>query len=223
MPTPASTTNSTASARRHRDLGLGGDALGQPARVGIPAAGVDDGEGAAVPVGVVGDPVAGHPRNVLDDGLATAQDAVDQGGLADVGAPDDGQHGDGGDRRTDRLGVADSGACSVMSSPASRRRRARCRRPEGARAACARSAPWRAASCLQHVGAQRGAGLENVVLGPRPGLGLDAATARRTRCRPEGRPRRAGVAVLAGLAGAEEADRHHRGADDEGEVGRARP
>ena len=57
-------------------------ALGEAAGVGVPAAGVDDGEGAAVPVGVVGDPVAGHAGHVLDDRLAAADDAVDQRRLA---------------------------------------------------------------------------------------------------------------------------------------------
>ena len=88
---------------RHRDLGLGGDPLGQPAGVGVPAAGVDDGEGAAVPDGVVRDPVAGHAGDVLDDGLAAADDAVDQGRLADVGAADDGQHGHRAGRRSVRV------------------------------------------------------------------------------------------------------------------------
>ena len=74
-----------------RDLGLGGDPLGQAAGVGVPAAGVDDGERAARPVGVVGDPVAGHAGHVLDDRLAAADDPVDQRRLADVGAADDGQ------------------------------------------------------------------------------------------------------------------------------------
>ena len=77
-----------------RDLGLGRDPLGQAAGVGVPAAGVDDGEGAAVPVGVVGDPVPGHAGDVLDDRLAAADDPVDQRRLADVGPADDGQHRD---------------------------------------------------------------------------------------------------------------------------------
>ena len=48
--------------QRDRDLGLGGDPLGQTLGVRVPAAGVDDREGAAVPVRVVGDPVPGHAR-----------------------------------------------------------------------------------------------------------------------------------------------------------------
>ncbi len=76
-----------------RDLGLGGDALGQPAGVGVPATGVDDRERAAVPVGVVRHPVAGHAGHVLDDSFPATDDAVDQGRLADVGAPDHSENG----------------------------------------------------------------------------------------------------------------------------------
>ena len=77
-------------------LGLGGDPLGEAAGVGVPAAGVDDGERAAVPVGVVGHPVTGDAGDVLHDGLATTDDPVDQGRLAHVGAADHGQHGGNG-------------------------------------------------------------------------------------------------------------------------------
>ena len=79
---------------RDRDLGLAGDPLGEPAGVRVPAAGVDDGEGPAVPERVVGDPVPGHAGHVLDDGLPASDDPVDQRRLADVGPADDGEHGD---------------------------------------------------------------------------------------------------------------------------------
>ena len=46
-------------------------------------------EPAAGPVGVVGHAVARDPGDVLDDGLAATEDAVDQRRLADVGPPDD--------------------------------------------------------------------------------------------------------------------------------------
>ena len=72
-----------------RALGLRGDHRLQPAGVRLPAAGVDEGEPPSVPECVVGDPVAGHARHVLHDGLAAAQDAVDQRRLADVGPADD--------------------------------------------------------------------------------------------------------------------------------------
>jgi hypothetical protein len=77
-----------------RDLRLRGDALGEAAGVGVPAAGVDDGEGTAVPDRVVRDAVAGHTGHVLDDGFAPADDAVDQSRLADVGTPDHCENGD---------------------------------------------------------------------------------------------------------------------------------
>ena len=66
-----------------------------PLRVRGPAAGVDHHELPAVPVRVVGDPVPGHSGHVLDHGLAAADDPVDQRRLADVGAADDGDDGQG--------------------------------------------------------------------------------------------------------------------------------
>lgn len=72
-----------------RDLGLHGDGGVDAAGVGLPAAGVDDGEGAVDPLRPVRDAVAGHSRGVLDDGLAAPEDAVDQRRLAYVGAADD--------------------------------------------------------------------------------------------------------------------------------------
>ena len=95
-----------------RDLGLGADPLGEAPGVGVPAAGVDDGERAAVPDRVVGDPVAGHAGHVLDDRLAAADDPVDQGGLADVGPADDGQHRSATPVRRSGDSFSDSG--SVM-------------------------------------------------------------------------------------------------------------
>ena len=73
-------------------FGLLGDLGGHADRIRRPAAGVDHHEVAAVPFGVVGDPVTGHAGEVLDDGLAASDDAVDQHRLANVGTPDDGQH-----------------------------------------------------------------------------------------------------------------------------------
>ena len=61
-PTVASTTKSTTSAVCDGDLGLGGDGRGPVLGVGLPAAGVDDGEPPAGPLRVVGHPVAGHAR-----------------------------------------------------------------------------------------------------------------------------------------------------------------
>ena len=78
-----------------RDLGLSRDALGETAGVGIPAAGVDDGERTTVPDRVVVDAVAGDSGHVFDDGFAAADDAVDERGLADVGSTDHGKDGYG--------------------------------------------------------------------------------------------------------------------------------
>ncbi len=86
------------------DLGLLGDAQVDAGGVRLPAAGVDDGEAAPAPLGLVGDPVTGHAGHVLDDGLAAAQDAVDQARLADVGAAD---HGDDGQRALGRAVVGE--------------------------------------------------------------------------------------------------------------------
>ncbi len=59
---------------------------------GDEAAGVHDHEGPAPPLGVDGLAVAGDPGPLLDDGLAAADDAVEEGRLAHVGPSDDGDH-----------------------------------------------------------------------------------------------------------------------------------
>ena len=53
---------------------------------GLDAARVDDHEVAAVPVGLVVGAVTGDAAALMDDGLAGDGDAVDERGLADVGA-----------------------------------------------------------------------------------------------------------------------------------------
>ena len=86
--------------RLHRQPGLRGHLLGEGAAglpgLGtgkrLPAAGVDQGEGAPAPEGVIGHPVAGDAWRVLHHRLAAAENPVDQGGLADVGPADDRQH-----------------------------------------------------------------------------------------------------------------------------------
>ena len=70
----------------HRPLRLRGDRGLQPLGARLPAAGVDHGEPAAPPQRVVGDPVPGHARHVLHDGLAAPDDPVHQRRLADVRA-----------------------------------------------------------------------------------------------------------------------------------------
>ncbi len=103
-PTVASTTKTTASAASMANSACAATRGVDAEHVLLPAAGVDELEAAAGPVGLVGDAVAGDARLVLDDGLAAADDPVDQGRLADVRAADDGQHGQravarGGERR----------------------------------------------------------------------------------------------------------------------------
>src|SRR5690606_25051414 len=75
--------------RAHGDLGLLRDGAVHSLGVLLPATGVLHHEGAAVPQRLVGDPVARDARDVLDDGLPAADDAVHQGGLPDVGSADD--------------------------------------------------------------------------------------------------------------------------------------
>ena len=62
--------------------------------VELEAAGVDDDEAPAVPLGVAVQPVAGRPRAVLDDRRALAEEPVEQRALADVRSPDDGDDRD---------------------------------------------------------------------------------------------------------------------------------
>ena len=75
-----------------RDLGLLGHLGLDAGDVDLPAARVHEHEPAAGPLGRVGHAVARHARLVLHDGLAAAEDPVDQGRLADVRPPDDGEH-----------------------------------------------------------------------------------------------------------------------------------
>ena len=67
---------------RHRLLGLGTDLVVEIVTVGHPAAGIEQGEVVALPFGIDRLAVAGDPRPLFDDGLAPAEDAVDEGGLA---------------------------------------------------------------------------------------------------------------------------------------------
>ena len=54
------------------------------------AAGVHEREGAPAPLGLGADAVARDAGLVVHDGDAPADDAVEQGGLADIGPADDG-------------------------------------------------------------------------------------------------------------------------------------
>lgn len=69
---------------------LGGESV---LKAGTDAAGIDDFEGARAAGAKGGDPVPGHTGFIVDDGDATADEAVENGGLADVGTPDDGDDG----------------------------------------------------------------------------------------------------------------------------------
>ena len=91
-----------AAARLWWLLKLLGHAQVDALSVDLPATGVEQGESAARPLRVVGDPVAGHAGRVLDDGLTTAQHTVDEGRLADIGPPDDGDDGEPGHRSAQR-------------------------------------------------------------------------------------------------------------------------
>ena len=74
-----------------REAGLLLDAgLDRVVRVDLEAAGVDEHEPPAVPLGVAVQAVAGRPRAVLDDRRARPEDAVEERALADVRAADDG-------------------------------------------------------------------------------------------------------------------------------------
>ena len=74
--------------------------------VGLPTAGVDKREPAIVPLGLVGNAVAGYAGNVLDDCFATPENSVDQRRLADVGSTDNRQHRQRG-QNDDLVGVSE--------------------------------------------------------------------------------------------------------------------
>ena len=76
----------------HGGLSLARDGSMDALDVGVPSAGVLDKETAAVPLGDVGNTVAGNTRMVLDDGLAAPEETVDKRGLAHIRATHDG-HG----------------------------------------------------------------------------------------------------------------------------------
>ena len=68
------------------------------------AAGVDDAQVTVFPFGVAVEAVAGDAGFIADDGAARAHDAVEERGLADVGASYDGDGGDAGGGRGDGAG-----------------------------------------------------------------------------------------------------------------------
>ena len=62
--------------------------------VELEPAGVDDDEATAVPLGVAVEAVTGRPGAVLDDRRPLAEEPVEEGALADVRSPDDGDDRD---------------------------------------------------------------------------------------------------------------------------------
>ena len=77
----------------HGPLALTAHLLVEHGAAGHPTAGVDEAELGPLPLGVDLLAVAGDARLLLDDRGPVADDAVQQGGLAHVGAAHDGDHG----------------------------------------------------------------------------------------------------------------------------------
>ena len=98
--------------------------LDRVVRIDLEAAGVDDDESPAVPLGVAVQPVTGRPGTVLDDRRARTEDPVEERALADVRATDDGHdrqratEARGGTRRprSSRHGGAASGRAGGRAS-----------------------------------------------------------------------------------------------------------
>ena len=105
-----------------REAGLLLDAqLDRVVGIDLEAAGVDDHEPPAVPLGVAVQPVARRPRAVLDDRRARPDDAVEERALADVRPADDGD-----DRAARRRGASPrrpAAACGHWSGRAGGRSR----------------------------------------------------------------------------------------------------
>ena len=75
-----------------RDFGLGAGLPGHVVaaqRVDVDACGIDQAEGAVTPLGERVQPVARHPRFVVDDRQPLADETIEQRALTDVRAPDD--------------------------------------------------------------------------------------------------------------------------------------
>ena len=93
IPTDAVDDEQHEVGAAHRGLDLAADLGLEVAAARHPAAGVDDAERHAEPLGLQLLAVAGDPRAVLDDRRLLADDAVEQRALADVGPADDGDDG----------------------------------------------------------------------------------------------------------------------------------
>ena len=127
MPTLTSTTrritSASATARSACALTWRASGAAPSPEVGQqPAAGVDDGERAAVPVGLEHLAVAGDAGLLLDDRVAAADEPVHQRRLADVRPADDGDHGER--RRSSTRTARTSEAPSVATTSTGRGRSA---------------------------------------------------------------------------------------------------
>ena len=114
-----STTNTIRSASSIPRIGLGGDLAADRAGVGVvDAAGVDELEGAAVPLGAGLAPVAGDARHGVDDRVAPAGEPVEERRLADVRVADDRDDGlVGRERAAPPPGAASSVRARRVSQP----------------------------------------------------------------------------------------------------------
>ena len=125
----------------HGGLDLAADLGLEVGAAGHPAAGVDDAERHAEPLGLERLAVAGDARAVLDDGRLLADDAVEQRRLADVGPADDGTTGGQGGHARSRarrrawpsVATTSTGRGRSSTVPPSRKRPSSDRQTSGSR------------------------------------------------------------------------------------------
>ena len=153
--------------------------LDRVAGVDLDAAGVDDDEPPAVPLGVAVQPVAGGPGPVLDDRRALADDAVEQRALAHVRPADD------GDDRQPGARVGHGGQAAPAAGAAGRRGSgSEVVRPAGvaaeSSALCASSAAW-ARVPVRAVGAGRASRIRSAT-SRRSSMGVEVPPVTPTTC-----------------------------------------
>ena len=85
--------------------GLDDDIPGLLAAQQSDAPGIDEGEGPPGPFGLGGNAVARDPGLIMDNSDAPADDAVEQGRLADIGSADDGNQARHKDKMPHREGL----------------------------------------------------------------------------------------------------------------------
>ncbi len=104
------------------DGGLGDGIQGLLAAAQSDATGVDQGEGLSVPLGLGADPVPGDSGLVMHNGDAAPCEAVEKGGLADVGSADDGDDSRHGWQDAAETGLTEAQTgCAFGSGTRSRR------------------------------------------------------------------------------------------------------